>query len=132
MASGRRPWGWALAGVVVGAAGLGIGLGSVGVAEYVLVGGETREWCEGTKGYDSNHGPVERCVRERHETHLVADDEHVVELYRKESGGARYEVHPWPLTGQQVEVEFGDDSVTVSDGHGISATYPNSVFDDVR
>ena len=121
-----------MAGLLTGAAGLGVAIASIGVAESVLVGGETREWCEGKQGYDSNHGPVERCVRERHETHLVADDEHVVELYRKESGGARYEVHPWPLTGQQVEVEFGDDSVTVSDGHGISATYPNSVFDDVR
>ena len=108
-----------MAGLLTGAAGLGVAIASIGVAESVLVGGETREWCEGKQGYDSNHGPIERCVRERANHNLIASDEHDIELYRKE-------------TGQQVEVEFGDDSVTVSDGHGISATYPNSVFDDVR
>lgn len=129
----RRPSWWAAAtGVLVGAAGLGLLVVGVGTTEHLLVGGETREWCEGTKGYDSNHGPVERCVRERDETHVIASDEHVIELYRGESGGDRYEVHAWPLRGEDVEVDFAEDSVTVRDGHGISATYPNSVFDDAR
>lgn len=132
MAGGRRLLPAALGGVVAGAAGLGVLLGGVGTAEAVLVGGQTQEWCEGTQGYDNNHGPVERCVRERRNVNAIASDERVVELYRAESGGVRYETHPWPLTGQDVEVSFDEDSVTVSDDHGVSATYPNSVYDDAR
>lgn len=132
-ASPRRPSCLAaLGGLLAGVLSLGLALTAIGTAEYVLIGGETHEWCEGSRGYDGNHGPIERCVRERHNTNLVADDEHVIELYSKESGGDRYEVHAWPLRGQDVEVEFREDSVRVRDGHGVSATYPNSVFDDTR
>lgn len=132
MAGGRRFLATALGGIAAGAAGLAVVLGGIGTAEHVLVGGETQEWCEGTQGYDGNHGAVERCVRERRNSNVVAADEHLVELYRAESGGDRYDVHAWPLTGQDIDVTFDDDSVTVSDGHGVSATYPNSVFDDTR
>ena len=122
----------ALGGVVGGTACLALALGSVGVAEDVLVGGQAREWCEGKRGYDSNHGPIERCVRERDDDNLVASDEHLIELYRAGSGGDRFEVHAWPLRGEDIEVDFDEDSVTVRDGHGVSATYPNTVFDDTR
>ncbi len=128
----RPSWRAAVGGLLAGMAGLGLVIVTIGTAEHLLLGGETRVWCEGTRGYDGNHGPVERCVRERHDTNLVASDEHLIELYRKESGGDRYEVHAWPLRGQDVEVDFTADSVTVRDGHGVSATYPNTVFDDTR
>lgn len=108
-------------------------LGGIGLGESVLTGGQTREWCEGTKGYDSpTGGELERCIRERDDRNLVAPDEHLIEFYRGESGGARYEPHPWPLDGDEVEVDFGENGVTVSDGAGVSATYPNSVYDDAR
>lgn len=127
-----RRWPAALGGVAVGAAGLAVALGGIGLAESVLTGGQTREWCEGTAGYDSPAGgPLERCVRERDNRNIVAADEHLVEFYRKDSGGGRYEPHPWPLDGEDVEVDFGEDGVTIT-GEGISATYPSSVYDDAR
>lgn len=127
-----RRWPAALGGVAVGAAGLAVALGGIGLAESVLTGGQTREWCEGTKGYDSpTGGELERCVRERDNHHVVAPDEHRVEFYRKDSGGGRYEPHPWPLDGEDVEVDFAEDGVTIT-GEGISATYPSSVYDDAR
>ncbi len=129
--AGGRPWATALGGVTVGAAGLAIVLGGVGTAEHLLVGGETREWCEGSQGYESNHGPVERCVRERSNPNLVAPDEHVVELHTA-AAADRFETHPWPVTGQDVDVEFTAGSVTVRDEHGVSASYPSSAFDDAR
>lgn len=128
----RSVWPAAVGGLLVGVVGLGLVLGGIGVAEDVLGGGGTREWCEGTQGYDSAHGPTERCVRERDDDNLVASDEHLIELYRAETGGDRFEVHAWPLRGEDVEVDFDEDSVTVRDGHGVSATYPNAVFDDTR
>lgn len=129
---GARTWPAALAGLLTGVAGLGLVLGGIGLVEDHAVGGETREWCEGTEGYDSHHGPVERCVRERDDPKLVASDEHHIELYRAGSDGARYEFHPWPVRGHDVEVDFGADGVTVSDEHGVRAYYPNSVYEDTR
>lgn len=105
------------------------------MAESTLTGGQTRQWCEGTKGYDSpTGGELERCVRERDNANLVAPDEHLVEFYRKDSDGLRVEAHSWPVDGNgvEVEVEFGDDDVTVINGSGVRASYPNSVFDDAR
>lgn len=103
------------------------------MAESVLTDGQTQEWCEGSAGYDSpTAGALERCVRERDNANLVAPDEHLVEFYREDSGGVRHEAHPWPVDGNGVKVEFGDESVTVTNDVGVRATYPNSVFDDSR
>ena len=127
-----RRWPYLAGGVAVGAATLALTVGAVGVVESTLIGGQTREWCEGTAGYDSPAGgPLERCVRERDNRNVVAADEHLVEFYRKDSGGERYEPHPWPLHVEEVEVDFGEDGVTIT-GDGVSATYPNSVYDDAR
>lgn len=128
----HRRWLALLAGVVVGVGGVSLCAGAVFAAETSLTGGQTREWCEGDKGYDGPNGPLERCVRERDDTNLLADDEHTIEFYREDSGGDRYEAHAWPLDGDDVRVEFGDDSVTVTTAGGMTATYPNSVFDDSR
>ena len=98
-----------MAGLLTGAAGLGVAIASIGVAESVLVGGETREWCEGKQGYDSNHGPIERCVRERANHNLIASDEHDIELYRKESGGDRFDVL-FQGRGAGLAPEFGVDA----------------------
>ena len=52
-------------------------------------------------------------------------------FYYADSGGLRYEAHPWPLDGE-VEVDFGDGEVTLRNDAGMSATYPDEVYRDAR
>ena len=54
-----------------------------------------------------------------------------MEFYYADSGGLRYEAHPWPLDGE-VEVDFGDGEVTLRNDAGMSATYPDEVYRDAR
>lgn len=135
-----HPRGWRRfgGGTVLGAAVAVVALGLLVVGTGLVEGtvhrtGETEQsWCEGSRGYDSPQGPLERCVREQTITHLVAADRHEIQFYRADSGGVRFEPHPWPLDGSGIDVEFDDDGVTVTNDAGMSATYPNSVFDDAR
>lgn len=130
----RHVGGGALLGAAVAVVVLGLLVAGTGLVEgTVPTTGETEQsWCEGSPGYDSNQGPLERCVREQTITHLVAADRHEIQFYRAASGATRHEPHPWPLDGSGIEVEFDDDGVTVTNDAGMSATYPNSVFDDAR
>ena len=130
MADRVRRWPAALGGCAAGAAGLLLVVGAVGLAESVLVGGQTREWCEALTD-DPTVTVQERCVRERDNVNIVASDEHLVEFYYRHTGGVRYEPHPWPLSGE-VEVEFGDGEVTLRNDAGMAATYPDEVFHDAR
>ena len=131
MGERARRWPLAVGCLLAGAVAVLFALVAAAAVEQSLVGGQTRHWCEGTQGYDSPTGPVERCVREREDHNLLADDRHQLELYR---GGSpdRYDAQPWPFRGDDVEVGFGANSVRVSDDAGVSVTYPNSVFDDSR
>ena len=104
--------------------------GAVGIAESHLVGGRTQQWCEELTD-DPTVTVRERCVRERDNRNLVAPDEHLVEFYYGDTGGVRFEPHPWPLSGE-VEVEFGDGEVTLRNDADMTATYPDEVFRDAR
>ena len=126
-----RRWRLAVGCFVAGAVAVLLVLVAAAALEQSLVGGHTRHWCEGTRGYDSPTGAIERCVREREDHNLVADDRHQVELYR---GGSpdRYDAQPWPVRGDEITVVFEPDGVRVSDVEGTTVTYPNSLFDDSR
>ncbi len=126
-----RRWSTVLGAAAAGAAGTLLLLMGGATLEHLLVGGETRQWCEGTQGYDGPNGPLERCVRERDDGNLLADDVHRLELHRADVP-ERYARQPWPFGGEDVEVDFGPDSVTVTDGDGVTVTYPNSLYDDGR
>lgn len=128
---GDRSRRWRLGCLAAGAVAVLLALVIATAIEESLVGGHTRHWCEGTQGYESPNGAIERCVRERENHNLLADDRHQMEMYRGGSPG-RYEAHPWPFRGDDVTVDFRPDSVRVSDDAGVSVTYPNSVFDDSR
>ena len=54
-----------------------------------------------------------------------------MEFYYGDTGGVRFEPHPWPLSGE-VEVEFGDGEVTLHNDADMTATYPDEVFRDAR
>lgn len=125
-----RRWPAALGGLAAGSVGLLLVVGAVGVAESVLAGGQKQEWCEELTD-DPTVTVRERCVRERDNRNLVAPDEHLVEFYYSDTGGVRFEPHPWPLSGE-VDVEFGDGSVTLRNDAGMTATYPDEVFRDAR
>ncbi|WP_084449816.1 hypothetical protein [Janibacter indicus] len=130
MADRVRRWPAALGGLAAGSVGLLLVVGAVGVAESVLAGGQTHEWCEELTD-DPTVTVRERCVRERDNRNLVAPDEHLVEFYYSDTGGVRFEPHPWPLSGE-VDVEFGDGSVTLRNDAGMTTTYPDEVFRDAR
>ncbi|WP_068255750.1 hypothetical protein [Janibacter corallicola] len=117
--------------LVAGALAVLLALTATSVLETLLVGGQTRHWCEGTRSYESPSGPVQRCVRERDDHNLVVDDRHRLELYR---GGSpdRYDAQPWPFRGKEITVAFEPDGVRVSDAEGTTVTYPNSLYDDSR
>ena len=120
----------ALGGLATGATAVLALAGAVGIAESHLVGGRTQQWCEELTD-DPTVTVRERCARERVNTNVVAPDQHVVEFYYADSGGLRYEAHPWPLDGE-VEVDFGDGEVTLRNDAGMSATYPDEVYRDAR
>ncbi|NYF98610.1 hypothetical protein [Janibacter cremeus] len=135
MAERPRRWPAAVGGAIAAAFTLLLLAAVIFVAETVLLGGTTRQWCEESPTFEVGGKVATRCVRERVDTNLVASDVHDIEFFLTfdvPPPSTRFQPEPWPLAESDVEITFTDGEVTVGNARSMSSTYPDEVYEDTR